>query len=289
MKNIKIIGAASGLGAQDHGCEDGPDALRAAGLLASLHGAGLAAVWGETLHSLPGVNPSQAVAGLCARLAQQVFDALRAGEFPVVAGGDHSCAVGTWSGVRRALGQERPGLIWIDAHMDSHTPQTSPSGALHGMPLACLLGHGLPSLTAIGGAPPQLLPQHVCLIGVRSFEAAEAALLERLQVRVFHMAEIRRRGIEAVFAEALQIVQHGTAGFGISIDLDALDPREEPGVGSPASDGVLGIELLRAFKLARRHPALLGVELMEYNPHRDRDQVTAQMAIDLLGCILARE
>jgi arginase len=286
MRPIQIIGVASGLGAQDQGCADGPEALRAGGLLTRLQAAGLRANWQETLRPLAAPDPTQAITALCTRLSQTIYNSIEAGNFPLVIGGDHSSAVGTWSGLHRALGNQRLGLIWIDAHMDSHTPQTSPSGALHGMPLACLLGYGLPALTAIGGPPPQLLPQHVCLIGVRSFEPGEAALLEQLQVRVFPMDEIHKRGIDAVIGDALPIVLQGTAGFGISIDLDALDPREEPGVGSPVADGLLGQELLSGLKRLRRHPALLGLELMEYNPHRDFEQRTANMALDLAECLL---
>lgn len=286
MSPIQIIGAASGLGAQDHGCADGPVALRAAGLLTRLQAAGLNARWQETLRPLAAPNPIQAITALCTRLSQTVCSSVEDGNFPLVIGGDHSCAIGTWSGLHRALKHKPLGLIWIDAHMDSHTPQTSPSGALHGMPLACLLGHGLPELTALGGPPPQLLPQHACLIGVRSYEPGEAALLELLQVRVFTMEEIHRRGIEAVMADALRIAQRDTAGFGVSIDLDALDPREEPGVGSPVADGLLGKELLAGLARLRLHPALRALELMEYNPHRDRKLRTAHMALDLAECLL---
>jgi len=286
MRPIHIIGVASGLGAQDQGCADGPDALRAAGLLTRLQATGLDARWQETLRPLAAPDPTQAIAALCTRLSQTVCNSVEAGNFPLVIGGDHSCAVGTWSGLHRALSHQPLGLIWIDAHMDSHTPQTSPSGALHGMPLACLLGHGLPALTAIGGAPPQLRPQQVCLIGVRSFEPAEAALLEQLQVRVFFMDEIRERGIYAVIADAIAIVQQGTAGFGISIDLDALDPSEDPGVGSPVEDGLFGQELLTGLAILRQHPSLLALELMEYNPHRDRNQRTANVALDLAAHLL---
>jgi len=286
MRPIQIIGAASGLGAQDHGCADGPDALRAAGVLTRLQAAGLDARWSETLRPSAAPDPTRAITELCSRLSQTVCHSVASGNFPLVIGGDHACAIGTWSGMHRALNRQPIGLIWIDAHMDSHTPQTSPSGALHGMPLACLLGHGLPALTALDGPPPHLLPQHVCLIGVRSYEPGEAALLELLQVRVFSMKEIHRRGIEAVMADALRIAQRDTAGFGISIDLDALDPREEPGVGSPVADGLLGKELLSGLARLRQHPALRALELMEYNPHRDRNQRTAHMALDLAECLL---
>ena len=287
MPELKIIGVASGWGAQDHRCADGPEALRSAGMLARLHAAGVQAEWEETLFPLVKNTSAEVVSELCARLSRKVGELSARGDFPVILGGDHSCAIGTWSGIHRTIpGGQALGLIWIDAHMDSHTPETSPSGALHGMPLACLLGYGLPELTDIAGVPPPLLPQHLCLIGVRSFETGEAALLNRLGVRIFFMEEVHRRGIEPVMAEALEIVQRGTAGFGISIDLDVLEPREEPGVGSPAPDGVMGFELIGALKQVKNHPKLLGLEIVEYNPSLDRNQITAQRAIELLEAVV---
>jgi len=285
MKNIAIVGAASGWGAQDMGCADGPEALRAAGLAAFLQTRGQHAQWAETLHPAPGHDRLWLVTDLCARLAQRVAAVRAGGDFPLVVGGDHSCAVGTWSGVHLAA-RGPLGLIWIDAHMDSHTPQTSPSGALHGMPLACLLGHGESSLTSLVGPGPVLLPQHVCLIGVRSFEAGEATLLERMGVRIFSMAEVRQRGIDAVFRDALNIAQNGTAGFGVSIDLDALDPEEDPGVGTPAKDGMHGEGLAHALRQLHGNPHLLALEIAEYNPHRDRNSATARMALRLAAAAL---
>lgn len=285
MRPIHVIGAASGLGALDHGCADGPEALLSSGLLSHLQCAGSTAYLKEILHPQAAADSLHSIIDLCERLSHSVYESVAAHAFPLIIGGDHAYAVGTWSGLHRAI-QQPLGLIWIDAHMDSHTPQTSPSGALHGMPLACLLGHGLPALTTLGGSPPQLLPHQVCLIGVRSYEPGEAALLAQLKVRVFTMAEIHRRGIDAVMVDALNIVQKDTAGFGISIDLDALDPREDPGVGSPVSDGLFGQELLTGLQTLRQHPALRGLELMEYNPHHDREQRTANMALNLARCLL---
>jgi arginase len=211
---------------------------------------------------------------------------LQAGNFPLVVGGDHSCAIGTWSGVHRALAGRGPlGLIWIDAHMDSHTFATTPSGQIHGMPLACLLGYGEAALTGIDGAEVKLRPEHVCLIGVRSYEADEAALLHRLGVRVFDMNEIRRRGLAEVFDAALAIVRHGTAGFGVSVDLDALDPDEEPGVGTPVPGGLHRAELAAALSRLRGDPAFVAMEIVEYNPRRDRGHATADAAGALVDAI----
>ena len=274
---VKLIGVASGLGAPDPGCADGPQFLRE---LQVFQGKDIQATWDGMLRpaaNLP--SPIAAISELSTRLAARVEDELNAGHFPLVIGGDHSCAIGTWSGVHQWLGARGPlGLIWIDAHMDSHTYATTPSGALHGMPLACLLGYGEPELTTIDGTAPKLRPQHVCLLGVRSYEAGEAALLKKLGVRVITMQEIRSRGVTATLAEAMTIARNGTAGYGVSIDLDALDPAEEPGVGSPAPGGLLCSELEQALRLLRDDPTMLAMEIVEYNPHHDRDQLTAQAA-----------
>ena len=287
MRDIKIIGVASGWGAQDHGCAKGPEVLRAHGLQAYLQAAGISVAWDETLFPVPEKNITHLVSRLCERLADKVSGMVVNDSLPIVLGGDHSCAIGTWSGVSIATRQSGPlGLIWIDAHMDSHTPETSPSGALHGMPLACLLGYGITSLVELGGFYPKLLPQHVCLVGVRSFEAGESELLKQLGVRIFFMDEVHRRGVSAVMQDALNIVQNGTAGFGVSIDLDALDPFEDPGVGSPSPDGIMGVELLNALKQTKECVNLLGIEIVEYNPDRDQNAATANRAIQLLAAML---
>jgi arginase len=283
---IVVIGAASGAGAPDPSCSAGPVALRRS---QAFHDSPLQRVEWDGILRVPRAQrdtPLHAVASLCARLADEVAGVLRAGHFPLVVGGDHSCAIGTWSGVHRALIEAGPiGLIWIDAHMDSHTFATTPSGQIHGMPLACLLGHGEATLTGIDGAEAKLRPEHVCLIGVRSFEAGEAALLHRLGVRVYDMEEIRRRGLSAVFDEALAIVRQGTAGFGVSVDLDALDPGEEPGVGTPVPGGLRRAELADALSHLRGDRGFVAMEIVEYNPRRDRRHATADAAGSLLDAI----
>lgn len=283
---IMIIGAASGAGAPDPATAEGPDALRSRH---AFHDTPLQHVeWGAMLRT-PRDGPDtplHAVAALDARLAAEVERVLRAGHFPLVVGGDHACAIGTWSGVHHALADKgATGLVWIDAHMDSHTFATTPSGQIHGMPLAALLGYGDPALTTIGGPETKLRPEHVCLIGVRSFEAGEAALLRRLGVRVFDMKEIRRRGLDGVFDEALAIVQRSTAGFGVSVDLDALDPEEEPGVGTPVPGGLCRAELAAALSRLRNNPAFVAMEIVEYNPRRDRGHATADAVVALVDAI----
>jgi arginase len=285
-RSIIVIGAASGAGASNAACAEGPDALRHYRIF---HCTPLQQVKWNAVLRVPRAQqdtPLHAVAALNTRLAAKVEAVLRAGNFPLVVGGDHSCAIGTWSGVHHAFTEKGPiGLIWIDAHMDSHTFATTPSGQIHGMPLAVLLGHGEAALTAIDGAEAKLRPEHVCLIGVRSFEAGEAALLHRLGVRVFDMDEVRRRGLAEVFGEALAIVRHGTAGFGVSVDLDALDPEEEPGVGTPVPDGLHRAELAAALSKLRGDPAFLAMEIAEFNPRRDRGHATADAIGNLLGAI----
>jgi arginase len=289
-RDIRLIGVASGIGAQDKGCADGPDALRAIDAIARLQMAGLNVAWKETLRvrKTAQKNLVRVLSDLCDRLANKVESVVRANQLPVIIGGDHSCAIGTWRGVCQALPQGQSlGLIWVDAHMDSHTPETSPSGALHGMPVACLLGVGEPALTDWRSNAARLLPQNVCLIGARSFEAEEPVLLSRLGVRVFDMEEVTQRGLSDVMSEALEIAQNGTSGFGVTIDMDALDPQDAPGVGTPESGGIRASELISALEIIKENPHLLGVEISEYNPHHDQDAITAKLILDLLSSILS--
>ena len=288
-RTLVVIGAVSGAGAPDPATADGPDALRHYRVF---HDTPLQHVEWDAILRVPRAEqdtPLHAVVALSARLAAEVEAVLRAGNFPLVVGGDHSCAIGTWSGVHRTLADRGPiGLIWIDAHMDSHTFATTPSGQIHGMPLAALLGHGEAALTAIDGPEAKLNPEHVCLIGVRSYEAGEAALLHQLGVRVFEMDEVRRRGLAEVFDEALTIVRHGTAGYGVSIDLDALDPEEEPGVGTPVPGGLRRAELAAALSQLHGDRAFVAMEIVEYNPRRDRGHATADAAGALVSAITPR-
>ena len=284
-----MVGVANGYGAGNPACQDGPEVLRSLRFLADLEKSGNSFRWDEPIRLadvLPG-DPVGAVESIADRLADRVAQHVLRGDFPLVIGGDHSCAIGTWSGVKRALGVEaRLGLIWIDAHMDSHTFGTSPSRHIHGMPLACLLGYGDRRLTDIADAGAKLLPEDVCLIGVRSFESEEAALLSRLGVRIYFMDEVRRRGLHDVFFEALCLIRRHTAGYGISIDLDVLDPAEEPGVGSPVPGGLLRADLVDALGRAHGDGKLLALEIVEYNPYQDEHFVTARAIHDLCQSLI---
>jgi arginase len=279
QRQIELIGAAWGLGGADPGCAQAPETLIP--LLASaLEGRGANAIQGPVLHPPPSERRREVAVGrLCGMLASAVADAMRHGRFPCIVGGDHSCAGGTWTGVARML-QGELGLVWVDAHMDSHTRGTSHTGRLHGMPLAWLLGQEDESL--YGLAAGVVDPEHVALIGVRSYEPEEKERLDRLGVRVFHIEEVRRRGLDAVFADALAIATTGTAGFGVSIDLDAVTPEEAPGVGTPVPDGIAGAELARVLRVLGSRPDLLAVELVEYLPRLDPDGRSARVAVDIL-------
>ncbi len=203
-----------------------------------------------------------------------------------VVGGDHSCGIATWSAVAHANRHEGDiGLIWIDAHMDSHTFETSITKNIHGMPVAHLLGHGEKTLHQLLDNRPTLKPEHLCLIGVRSYQTAEANLLSRLGVRVYFMEEVQTRGIDDVLAEACAKVCQSTCGFGISIDLDAIDPHDAPGVGCRELGGIEGAALIRALKAVVPHQPILGLEIAEFNPLLDEGEKTAKLVVDLIAAV----
>lgn len=285
-RNTDIVGAASGLGAPDIRCAAGPDAIRRLAVKRHLLRATSSWQWRTTLEAPAVHGDTNIAAQYFAKLAAQVEESLRQQRFAAIYGGDHSCAIGTWHGVADAYAQHgRIGLIWIDAHMDSHTPQTSPSGELHGMPVACLLGKGEATLCQVGAMRPTLLPQHVCLIGVRSYEGAEAQLLRQLNVRVYTMDDVHRLGMATVISQARAHVMQDTVAYGISIDLDGFDPVDAPGVGSPVVGGLHPEELIDALRPLREDQSLVAMEIAELNPVMDLEQRTTALALDLLGVI----
>ena len=233
-KTVHLLGYASGLGSADPGTCDGPVVLQQSPYLSALVDKGITLQWQEIIKPEAGKKCSKLalISKECQKLAKNVSILVENKQFFTVFGGDHSSAIGTWSGVHHALkSQGKLGLIWIDAHMDSHTPHTSPTGNIHGMPLACLLGYGMPLLINMLDEEPKLKPEHVCLIGIRSFEAGEAALLKELKVRIFYIEEVIERGLAAVMEDAIKIASTGTAGFGVTIDIDSMDPSDAPGTG----------------------------------------------------------
>ncbi len=281
---IAAVEVAIGAGARDPGCRDGPAGFRRHAE-AELRARGVTLAWRHMPQDLRQAEetPLDVVASTARWTAAVTRKLAAAGERFVVVGGDHSGAIGTWSGVADAL---RPsgalGLIWIDAHMDMHVPQTSHSGAINGMPVAALLGYGAAPLTSVAGGGAAIDPRHLCLVGARSFEPEEVAFAQRHGVRVIGMPEVRRRGVEAVLAEARAIAAHGAAGYGVSLDLDVFDPTEAPGVGTPAPDGLHAAEFLGPWRTLIKAPSCVAVEIVEYNPARDRAARTARLMQDLV-------
>jgi arginase len=202
----------------------------------------------------------------------------------LVIGGDHSCAIGTWSGAADALRHSGLlGLIWIDAYLDMRRPATMHSGAINSMPVATLLGYGTPELASIFRSRGAISPNHICLIGARSFEREEIAFSRRHDVRVIGMDELSRRGIEAACAEARAIAGRCVAGYGVSLDLDAFDPADAPGVGTPEPGGIRANEFRAAWADLTCGSLCIGVEIVEYNPYRDRADRTARLIGDLIA------
>jgi arginase len=290
QRQVDIIGAASCWGARDMRCNLAPDVMRKLSLDSILHKKGLHALWREIVRPDPHIEqnfqPLPIIENVCSQLSTQVSNALQRNHQFLVIGGDHSCAIGTWSGVHQTLGPDASfGLIWIDAHMDAHTDETSPSGAIHGMPVATLLGHGAKPLTQLASPHPKIAPENLCLIGIRSYEAGEKELLKSLGVKVFFMDDVHRLGLNKVMTMAIKQVSKNTVGFGVSIDLDAIDPNEAPGVGSPTSHGLSATELADALKQMRNNLKLLGVEIAELNTVNDRNFKTAEIALSLVDAI----
>lgn len=244
--------------------------------------------WIDNLYPIDnksGIEALQPVAEICTRLAKHSYQLAHDKELFAVIGGDHSCAIGTWSGVKAAVGGPI-GLLWVDAHMDSHTPETSISRNLHGMPLAALLGYGFPELTQILNPNPKILPQHVCLIGVRSFEEGEQALLKKLGVRIYYMQEVEERGLAPIMREALNIINQGTVGYGISFDVDGIDPADAPGVETRANHGIRSQSMLDCLQLIAEYPNLLGVEIAEFSPKYDVEEMTEKLIVEFITALL---
>lgn len=285
---VFLLGAASGTSARDEGCDRAPDAYANAGFAGRLEKLSGRPVRDAGIVREPsGLSKIATVSRVASALAHKVAAAAAAGDFPLVLGGDHTCAIGTWAGVTAGLdARGRFGLLWIDAHLDAHTPATSESGNLHGMPLAVLLGLGDRSLCDIAPPSPHLAPAHVCIIGARSFEAGEVETLGELGVRIYYMPEIHARGLAAVMEEAVGIASAGTQGYGISLDLDVLEPDEVPGTGMPVPDGLHGPTLLRCLAKLRGDRAPAAFEIVEYNPSLDRDETTLNFALEAAQAIL---
>src|SRR3990167_1928836 len=281
---ISLIAYASGIGGADVHCGEGPLLLQH-----SFHSS--VASWEATIFppKQTALRVDEIVSNLSERLAKKVSEIIAKKQFISVIGGDHTSAIGTCSGVYDAMHQQGEiGLIWIDAHMDSHTPEATESGRLHGMPFAVLMGYGYPSLTNILQVTPKIKPENVCLIGVRSFERSEAELLKRLNVRIYFMEEVKARGLRKIFQEAVKLVCQHTVGYGISLDLDSIDPQDAPAVDVPAPNGLHAADLLQTMVEIIDDPKLLAMEIVEFDPSHDIDNKTEILVINLLNRIIKK-
>jgi arginase len=284
QKKIEFIGYACGLAAANQGCSDGPDYLKNSLALAQLASAQKLSIdWKILGPNRALTNKYKIIADISKCLAAETQRCVTQQQDFCVVSGDHSSAIGTWSGVAQALRPQGDlGLIWIDAHLDSHTHETTLTGNIHGMPVSALLGCGHKELISVGGDTPKIKPENLCLIGIRSFEPEERELLEQLGVRIYYINEVEQRGFVPVFHEALaQVTQH-TAGFGVSIDLDGLDPEFAPGTGTPVNNGLVLSEVVTAFTGLCKDSNFLGLEIAEFNPHECPDNRTVGAICALL-------
>ncbi len=289
---IRIVGVGSCLGAPIFGPAAGPRALKNLGLEARLRRLGIPARWQALLEPSAPKPPHSplterlgTVSALLHDLANTVAGVCEEGAIPLVLGGDHAIGAGTWRGVARALAPRgKLGLIWIDAHLDAHTHLTTHSGNIHGMPMAALLGVGDENLTGLPG--PHLDPAHVVIVGARSWEPEELALLNKLGVKIFFMPEVKTRGLSAVLGEAMRIARKGTAGFGVSVDLDAIDCAKLPATTCLVPDGLDPQELSDALHGLRNCTDLVGFEIVEYVPERDKDGSGARWVADFAAAAL---
>jgi arginase len=291
---IAIIGAPLDLGPGRRGVDMGPSALRVAGLGKRLRSLGyqvedLGNVPVEQAESVADDGPNNAkylpqIAAACIRLGDLVTQAMCEGKTPLVLGGDHSIAVGTLAGVARFFREkkEQIGLIWIDAHADMNTPQSSPSGNVHGMPLACCIGVGSDELTRIYGWAPKVDPAKAVLIGIRDVDVLERPNLKGTRVRAFTMRDIDERGLRCVMEEALAIATEETAGFHLSLDMDFVDPEHAPGVGTPVRGGATYREAHLAMEMICDSGRMVSMEVVEVNPVIDEVNRTADLAVELI-------
>ncbi len=292
-KRIEMIGVPLDLGQQRRGVDMGPSALRVAGLEAKLEALGHTVIdrgnvqvpVAETMRRGDAhARFLKEIAQCDQEIAERVGQALARGATPIVLGGDHSVAAGTVAGVAnhfRASGQA-VGLIWIDAHSDINTPETSTSGNVHGMPLAALLGMGPAELSDLLGWSPKVLPQHTVLVGIRDVDEAERENIRRAGITAYTMRDIDELGLRAVMEKAIKVAANGTAGYHVSIDMDWVDPEEAPGVGTPVPGGATYREAHLAMEILADHGGMLSLELVEVNPILDEHNRTAELAVQLI-------
>ena len=286
-RKVAIIGAPLDLGSGRRGVDMGPSAIRYAGIDDRLGGLGLAcADWGNVETAVveaategdPHARFLDAIKAACEQVAELVMRARRAHLVPVVLGGDHSVAIGTLGGLASMDGPG--GVLWFDAHGDLNTPATSPSGNVHGMPLAAALGLADDAFASDAWQLPALDPEHVVLVGIRSLDAGERELVKDLGVAVYTMTDLDRRGVEPVVREALERLA-GASFVHVSLDMDVVDPEAAPGVGTPVRGGLSYREAHLAMELVAEWGGFGSFEIAEVNPILDRENATGRLAVEL--------
>ncbi|MEZ6196279.1 MAG: arginase [Planctomycetota bacterium] len=298
-RTIELHGVPMDLGANLRGVDMGPSALRIAGLERALRELGHEVVDRDEveIRSRVSLDPGEdsakflgAIVTACERLATVAEKALDRGATPLFMGGDHSLAVGTVSGVAAHFRKrkERIGLIWFDAHADMNTPDTSPSGNVHGMPLSALLGFGAPALCEIGGFREKVRPENTVIIGARDVDERERDLVARSGVTCYSMKEIDRLGMAEVTRLAIERATSGTAGIHLSFDIDGLDPEVAPGVGTPVLGGVSFREAHLLLELIADSRRLCSMDVVELNPVRDDRNRSAETVVHLIQSAFGR-
>jgi arginase len=291
-KQIRVIGVPLDLGQSRRGVDMGPSAVRVAGLEARLEAIGhIVEDGGNVAVAIPEQKKEGAahakylkeITATCTKSAELVLKSLEAGAVPLLLGGDHSLAAGTVAGVAEFYRRQNQkiGLIWIDAHSDMNTPETSPSGNVHGMPLAAIMGLGPAELGNIFNFSPKVHPENCVLVGIRDVDAHEKENIRRAGVEVFTMRDIDERGMRTVMEEALRMAGRGTAGYHVSLDMDWIDPEDAPGVGTPVWGGATYREAHLAMEIIADHGRMLSLEIVEVNPVIDEHNQTADLAVEL--------
>ena len=300
-KKIRIIGAPLDLGAGHRGVDMGPSAFRVAGIHEAVRGLGIAVedfgdIEAEVAETREPGNPRlkylKEIRATCVTLRNIVGKTMGEGVIPVVLGGDHSIAMGTIAGVSRHFRRkkQKPGLVWLDAHADANTEHTSPTGNIHGMPMAVCLGLGAKDLLSIHDAKgPMIEGERAAIIGLRSVDIRERANVTQVGIGAFTMRDIDERGMRAVMEASIQRAMNGTAGIHVSIDLDAVDPDEAPGVGTPSPGGISYREMHLAMEMLADTDLVCSVELVEVNPVLDRANQTAKLGVELLCSLLGKK
>jgi len=292
-EKIRIIGVPMDLGASRRGVDMGPSALRVAGLQTRLKHLGRQV---EDIGNVPVIQAEEQpygeknakyvdeIAETCKGLADMVRKTLDEDQLPLVLGGDHSIAVGTVAGVAAHFKKKSKsvGVVWLDAHGDMNTPESSPSGNVHGMPLASIMGHGPSQLTELAGQKPMVEPRNVALVGIRDLDAKERRLIKETGVHVLTMRDIDERGMREVMAQALRFASDDTAGIAVSLDMDFVDPTDAPGVGTPVRGGVTYREAHLALEMIADSRSAVSFEIVEINPVIDLHNKTALLGVELL-------